>query len=305
MGYVKKTWVNKPNTTTPILANDLNHMEQGIYDATYENGLNVSNQEDYSYRVNVLKSKNLFDANKVLNGQGIASGGTITSATDNGLFYIPVIAGKTYIFSFTDNGVSGNIVWGYTSQVPANGVSCSYNLMTNANANLNGATFTPTGTQKYLCIRLNITANNQYNAMSNIQCEEGSTVTSYEPYITPSINVDNEEIYNKGNIDKLLAFDDRIDDRTYSMFLNTSSSSSFGITIKGSIDRHAFLVMGVNNAMGSILSIITTSSNVTNVKNLGTVNLSASRSGSNISVSGMGTYTYVYVIGYDNFTLYR
>ena len=157
--------------------------------------VNVSNSVDEDYRVNLLHSKNLFDANKVLNGMGIASGGTITSATDNGLFYIPVIAGNTYVFSFTDNGVSGNIVWGYTSQVPANGVSCTYNVM--ANASLNGATFTPTGTQKYLCIRLNTSANNQYKAMGNIQFEVGSTATSYEPYVVPSIYVDNEMLVSK------------------------------------------------------------------------------------------------------------
>ena len=180
-------WENLPSTNTPINDENLNKISAGI--------VNIGTSVDSSYRTNIIKSKNLFNANNVLNGMGIASGGTITDATDNGLFYIPVVAGKTYVFSFTDNGVSGNVVWGYTSVVPTNGVYCTYNATTNAS--LNGATFTPTGTQKYLCIRLNTTANNQYNAMSNIQCEEGNTATTYEPYITPSIVVDNEEIYNQ------------------------------------------------------------------------------------------------------------
>ena len=32
MAYEKQTWTNLPNKTTPINANRLNHMEQGIYD---------------------------------------------------------------------------------------------------------------------------------------------------------------------------------------------------------------------------------------------------------------------------------
>ena len=204
MAYTKTEWVDYPSETTPINATNLNHIEQGIYDndqAFLTNGLNISNEVDEDYRVNLLEGKNLFDANNVLNGMGIASGGTITSATDNGLFYIPVVVGKTYVFSFTDNGVSGNIVWGYTSSKPVAGGSCTYNVMTNAN--LNGATFTPTGTQKYLCIRLNTTANNQYNAMSNIQCEEGSTATSYEAFIPNQIVVDNEKYSDTLNVGQL------------------------------------------------------------------------------------------------------
>lgn len=33
MAYTKQTWTNLPSKTTPINANRLNHMEQGIYDA--------------------------------------------------------------------------------------------------------------------------------------------------------------------------------------------------------------------------------------------------------------------------------
>ena len=172
-------WQNLPNTTTPINATNLNKISAGL--------VNIGTEADDTYNTNLIKSKNLWGGDK-LAGYGISSGGIIASATDNDLFYIPVVVGKTYVFSFTDNGVSGNIVWGYTSQVPANGVSCTYNVMTNAS--LNGATFTPTGTQKYLCIRLNTSTNNQYKAMDNIQIEEGSTATSYEAFIPNQIVVD-------------------------------------------------------------------------------------------------------------------
>ena len=33
MSYTKQTWENTPSTASPITANALNHMEQGIYDA--------------------------------------------------------------------------------------------------------------------------------------------------------------------------------------------------------------------------------------------------------------------------------
>ena len=32
MAYTKQTWANLPSKTTPINADRLNHMEQGIYD---------------------------------------------------------------------------------------------------------------------------------------------------------------------------------------------------------------------------------------------------------------------------------
>ena len=43
MSYTKKTWKNYPDTTTPITADNLNHMEDGIADAHTEiNALNTS-----------------------------------------------------------------------------------------------------------------------------------------------------------------------------------------------------------------------------------------------------------------------
>ena len=230
-----------------VTDNDMNEIKQVVN----ENAINISNEVDEDYRVNFLKGKNLFNANNVLNGMGIASGGTITSATDNGLFYIPVIAEKTYVFSFTDNGVSGNIVWGYTSQAPANGVSCTYNVMTNAN--LNGATFTPTGTQKYLCIRLNTSANNQYKSMSNIQIEEGSTATSYEAFIPNQIVVDNEKYSDTLNVGSVVDSRSRVN-VLYSKNLFDKNSEKKGYLINNNGEEIA-------NAVWSASNFIQTNSN--------------------------------------------
>lgn len=43
MSYTKQTWENLPSTTTPITADRLNHMENGIYDAN-----TIQVQDSYS-----------------------------------------------------------------------------------------------------------------------------------------------------------------------------------------------------------------------------------------------------------------
>ena len=46
------------------------------------------------------------------------------------------------------------------------------------------------------------TAGGVYDETYELQLEKGSTATSYEPYIEPSINVDEEEIFNKNTFDQ-------------------------------------------------------------------------------------------------------
>lgn len=95
----------------------------------------------------------------------------------------------------------------------------------------------------------------------------------------------------------------QIGSRIYTRFRNTLTTSSFGINV-GTMDRETYLVLGTTNNLGSVLSIITSSSSTTNVKNLGTVNLTVSRVGSQISVSGLSSYSYVLVMSYDDFSLF-
>lgn len=42
MAYTKQTWNDLPNTTTPITATNLNHIEQGIYDVSTTNATTSS-----------------------------------------------------------------------------------------------------------------------------------------------------------------------------------------------------------------------------------------------------------------------
>lgn len=48
MGYVKTSWQDLPNTTTPINATNLNKMEQGIYDANDKNVITAKTLSDYT-----------------------------------------------------------------------------------------------------------------------------------------------------------------------------------------------------------------------------------------------------------------
>ena len=191
MGNLKITYTDKVALTDdPTIPrknkatdDDFNELKN-VINKNAENfnaGATIDNNADLFLNV----SKNLFNPSNSLKNMGIGSNGVISSSTYNDLFIVPVEVGKTYVFSFTDNGVSGNIVWGFSESVPVVGGSCTYNVL--AITDLNGTTFTPTGNQKYLCIRLNTGGSNQYQAMSDIQCEVGNQATSYEPYIVPTI----------------------------------------------------------------------------------------------------------------------
>ena len=125
-------------------------------------------------------TKNLFDSEKYLENASI-SNNTIVSSNNNNIFYIPVQYGRNYTMSFVDNGVSGNILYGFSNDKPVIGGACTYNLLDITQ--LNKHTFTPvSANNKYLCIRLNVVNTNQYLAMENIQVEIGTQATEYIAY---------------------------------------------------------------------------------------------------------------------------
>lgn len=136
----------------------------------------IENNQDYIYKTS---GKNLFNENNYLSNAGI-SYSTIVTSNNNNLFYMPVQYGKNYIISFIDNGVSGNILYGFSNDVPVMGGTCTYNVLDITT--LNNYVFTPVNeNNKYLCIRLNVNATNQYKSMKNIQVEVGDVATTYEP----------------------------------------------------------------------------------------------------------------------------
>lgn len=139
----------------------------------------------------VETSKNLFNKNNVskLNAYFNEGTPTITSSDANRLLYIPCKPNTTY--SITISNATGTYSIGYTSQVPAIGVSVS-----GVSNTLKTITTDPNA--KYLVLRYFQTVQatiTEQQALDSIQIENGSTATSYEPYVEPNIKVFNNGQY--------------------------------------------------------------------------------------------------------------
>ena len=106
MAYTKTNW---QDNTTPINDTNLNHIEQGIYDSTYLNGINVGTSQNNDYSVNILQSKNLFDKNdSIVSGEYFneSNGNIQTTTTPNNYLqeaYIKVDPNTQYIASASSN----------------------------------------------------------------------------------------------------------------------------------------------------------------------------------------------------------
>ncbi len=215
MSYSRTNWQNLPNQTTPINATNLNKIEQGIYDATYVNGVNVGTSVDSDYRVNFVKSKNLFD-NKQIPIKKLFGSGTLN--------YTPINTGISV--SYTTNE-SASIVYKIidVSNYVGEKITIKANYDDNSNGHYNiglcdangenrivggsssasGQTITYTiptiTTSKYLALWFYCDKNGTVN-YTNLMVNFGDTALPYEPYVTPSINVDGEEIYRKDNLEQ-------------------------------------------------------------------------------------------------------
>jgi len=196
MAYVN--YKNSPSEETPLTGGatgNLNVMQENGtshgsdtklgYAQSFlnEHIVNVSNEVDEDYRVNFLKSKNLLSTSLELGtftNSGVKDTSTANYRTAN---MVKVKSNTTYTTSI--NGTAqAYALYFYTSS----GVYISSGTT---------ATFTTPANCEYLnfrCFNADFTSD---FANLKVQLEEGDTATSYEPYITPSIYVDNEEIYNQ------------------------------------------------------------------------------------------------------------
>lgn len=91
MAYVKKTWENKPSTASPINANNLNHIEGGIYD----NDIHIDNVDLYLQTVagevnNLISDVQTLKTNPVISGDLSVGGNAEVShnLTVDGLLYV-------------------------------------------------------------------------------------------------------------------------------------------------------------------------------------------------------------------------
>ena len=178
-----------------VTNNDMNEIKQVVNendDKFLTNGLNVSNEVDEDYKVNLLKGKNLFNKTTISKRNGYLKGdnGSETADASFGYIssYIPVKPNTTYTLSGTIvNSQGGARVYYYNQS--ASWISRSNNF----GAGVNVCTFTTPNNCYYIQFQYMVSVFDE----NTIQIEEGSTATTYEAYITPSIYVDNEEIYNQ------------------------------------------------------------------------------------------------------------
>ena len=165
---------------TSFISNQIN-----INNEKYSDTLNVGLTEDSRSKLNILKSKNIYDGTYTTNAyvrksDGLIPTGNGWSATD----FIEIQPNTTYTYSGISNPLStaaGTCFYTSTKTYISSVDSDVY-------------TFTTPNNAKYVRISLNS------STPTNIQLEEGNTATAYEPYIVPSIKVDGEEIYKKKKV---------------------------------------------------------------------------------------------------------
>ena len=220
MIYNRTTWENSPSTSTPINAQNLNKIEQGISDAATElNGLqphlsNVGIEIDEDYKVNVLHSRNLLPNNSsttttngitfTKNSDGsITINGTSTAradlyvfggATDNGNYF--KIKKGTYSFD-RSNLTDGRMFFAFREKT----AGTKYETLTN-----NGAIETMATQDCYFYgVMIGVESGYTINNLTIYpMLNEGSEALPYEPYMQNQIVVDNEKYSDTLNVGSLV-----------------------------------------------------------------------------------------------------
>lgn len=181
-----------PSTSTPINSANLN----GNFD---ELGAKVGTSIDSNYRTNIIKGKNLIDLSSMLISGGYSDTGFVVSSNYITIQYIQVRPNTTYTLS-TNLSTSKYTVL----RIVDFNSNKTFIRRSGGTALASSNTFTTSSDAYYLafCFYTNSTAST--SDITQAQLEKGSTATTYEAYITPSIVVDGEEIYNKDNLNTYL-----------------------------------------------------------------------------------------------------
>lgn len=189
MSYTKTNWQDLPNQTTPVNATNLNHIEQGIYDndqAFLTNGLNVSNEVDEGYRVNLLHSKNLTDG--IWENGGWSNTGEKTSSTSFMRTANPIYVKPNTTYTLKISKSNNQIVVYYYSASGYIDLAFVQN------------TDTYTFTTPANCVKINFRLSGQSLSLINTMLNEGSTAIPYEAFIQNQIVVDNEKYSDTLNV---------------------------------------------------------------------------------------------------------
>ena len=209
--YANETWdshvINALNTSNSFLTNKIINIKDNItrvrYGIRVEKGQTVNikglkiqleegpiahdfvpNGSNYLQLKNV--KKNLFDKNNLHFILGTVDVESITINNVGKSFYIKCKPNTTYTIS--RKIVGSRFVVGTTNGIPKQGEKVYDRVVNNAGSSI---TLTTSSNSNYLCVYYLINSTeNENNILDNIQIEEGSESTSYEPYKEKIINVD-------------------------------------------------------------------------------------------------------------------
>ena len=154
--------------------------------------VHIGDTIDSKVGLNILMGKNLFNKNNanIINGS-FSSTDAISINNNVKSVYIECKPNTTYTIS--KSNVTNRFRAGTTSVVPASGVSVS-NVVTNDSGTT--ITLTSGSSAKYLIVYYWTNGDSTDVVLNSLQIEYGSTATTYQSYITPTINVYGEDIYS-------------------------------------------------------------------------------------------------------------
>ena len=150
MAYQKQTWNNNPSGGTPITAERLNHIEEGIANPV---------ETDSVARVTNVVSRNLFDKKLI-------------TSTSNTVKYIPITVEKNTNYTLSTNSGTETQAHVFLTTSPSGASS------TNNGAIINKPRTANSGDRTILYIGYNSDLTNYW-----IQLEKGSVANPYTPYL--------------------------------------------------------------------------------------------------------------------------
>lgn len=155
----------------------------------YTETIGVGTSVNSANRVNVLHSKNLFDKDTMV--YGYAWNNSANSGTS--VCYVKCKPNTKYTINYTgiDNSTITFAWVEKTSKSATDRTTVHYDVA-------NNSIFTTTATSNYIVIQFSKTNISESDfANVTMMIAESDIALPYEPYITPSIVVDNDEIYRK------------------------------------------------------------------------------------------------------------
>lgn len=180
MSYTKTVWEDLPSTNTPITAENLNNMEDGIE----TNDKKLSGEEVIgNIVVDSIRTKNIFGNYAIINGWISGTTMRVVSINGNRMAFVSCKPNTTYTISRSVK-TSTFRVSDYTTIPTMTTSNVDYTIPT-AIENNDGTTitYTTSSTAKYLIIHYGREEESTISSsLATIQVEEGSTVTEYTPY---------------------------------------------------------------------------------------------------------------------------